>query len=193
VNKHELTVERARELLSYDPETGELRWKPRAGSRGTRAGKFAGSVQQPGHGRTQPYLYVYVDGRHYRAHRLVWLIVHGRWPAEQIDHINRNGLDNRLSNLREADQSQNNCNRPPQHTKQLAGIKGVYARPRKGWTAYQAIVMLNGKNVWSRTFHTLTEAVEQYRLAASRYHGEYSSALLSGAKSLAMLAKEGEK
>lgn len=98
-----LTAERLRELLTYDPETGEFRWRY---TRGCRArGQIAGTVTCLG------YLTIAIDGRKYKAHRLAWLHVHGEWPYPEIDHINRIKLDNRLVNLRRATRAENNANR----------------------------------------------------------------------------------
>lgn len=86
-----LTVERLRELLDYDPETGVFRWKePR---RKCRVGEVAGSLRKDG------YVKIQVDGRFYQAHRLAWLCVYGVWPSA-IDHIDGNRANNAIANLR---------------------------------------------------------------------------------------------
>lgn len=117
-----LTAERARELLDYSPETGELRWKA-----GTWKGRKAGTIGSKG------YVTVQIDGRTYLAHRVAWLIMHGRWPAVVIDHINRVPSDNRLCNLRErtlAENAQNTALR----ANQQSGLPGVIKRAGR-WAA----------------------------------------------------------
>jgi hypothetical protein len=90
---------RVHELLSYEPRFGYFFWKINRGS--SKAGDVAGSVCPDG------YRLIKVDGKSYKAHRLAWLMTHGEWPAEQIDHINGVRTDNRIVNLREASKKQN--------------------------------------------------------------------------------------
>ena len=71
-----LTQARVRELLSYEPETGEFRWLPREGNapfNARSAGKLAGHEEKG-------YWRIRFDGRYHGAHRLAWLYVHGRLP-----------------------------------------------------------------------------------------------------------------
>ncbi|WBK39668.1 hypothetical protein [Xanthomonas phage L522] len=101
-----LTFEQVDQLLAYDPATGELRWKVARGRHGNacKAGSVAGSVNSRG------YIQVGVHGRLYQAHRLAWLLHHGAWPSQQIDHIDRDRTNNRIDNLRECSNSENQQN-----------------------------------------------------------------------------------
>ena len=94
---HSLLLDR----LHYNTDTGDFIWK-----NGPRAGKLAGDVKKDG------YRYIALINERYLAHRLAWFYVHGRWPEPQIDHLNRNGADNRLVNLREVTAKGNCENRP---------------------------------------------------------------------------------
>jgi len=122
-----LTVERLKELLHYDPETGLFHWKV---SRGyiAQPGHLAGVTNKRG------YIYIGVDGRGYLAHRLAWFYMTGRWPADQIDHINQTKSDNRFSNLRECDNSQNQQN-TGLRADNRSGFKGVSLHKSGRWVA----------------------------------------------------------
>jgi len=88
-----LKAERLRERLHYDAGTGVF--TRRVGSGHARAGDMAGTVHSTG------YVRISIDGGKYTAHHLAWLYVHGLWPSDQIEHINRKRSDNRLVNLKE--------------------------------------------------------------------------------------------
>jgi len=71
-----LSHARALEVLDYEPTTGVFRWKAKTG-RKTVIGEEAGSLKATQAGI---YRYVRVDGTAYLAQRLAWFYVHGRWP-----------------------------------------------------------------------------------------------------------------
>lgn len=100
-----MTQEELHQLLEYNPETGEFFWKSCVSKR-IKVGQKAGSICKI-HG----YELIGIKNKQYRAHRLAWLYVYGKWPNPEIDHINRVKTDNRIANLREADRSMNNLNR----------------------------------------------------------------------------------
>lgn len=85
----------------------------------------------------------------------------------QIDHVNRNGLDNRKSNLRYATNSQNSCNRI---RKNSHGYRGVYRRA-SGVYAFQ--IQKDGRKYHEGGFLTPEEAALAYDFKSEELHGEF--------------------
>jgi HNH endonuclease len=112
---------RVHELFFYDPHTGVfLRRQPQASE---HVGDVAGCRTSEGYWR------IHVDGRSYFAHRLAWLYMTGKWPKDQIDHINLDGSDNRWGNLRGATNGQNQANSLTRGHN-TSGFKGAYRDTR---------------------------------------------------------------
>ena len=107
----------------------------------------------------------------YLAHRLAWLYVNELWPQNELDHVNLNGLDNRLSNLREATKAENQRNtRAPRTNK--SGVKGVFwRRDLKKW---RAAIQVNGKSIHLGVFIEKDSAAEAYRSAAIAHFGPFA-------------------
>jgi len=174
----ELTAAQLRSVVHYDPETGLFTWRPtidhwRAGlPAGTQSKKYV--VLGIGTTSRSEQLRYYVLGvrkRVYRAHRLAWLYVYGEWPDGEIDHINLNGLDNRIANLRLATPTQNSCNRGLRKDN-TSGIKGVSWNKRdRKWLAH---ITVNGKQHHLGVFDTKAEAKAVRDEAAARMHGEFA-------------------
>ena len=121
-----LTAQRLRELLHYNPETGAFRWHNPHGK--AQRKPFAGSRDSSG------YTKIGIAGQDYRAHRLAWLYVHGDWPRGQLDHIDGNPSNNALNNLRDVSQYVNQQNQRGAHADSKHGLMGVTKRPT-GWMA----------------------------------------------------------
>jgi ubiquitin len=143
-----ITQARLKELLDYDPDTGEFTWKERRGSKAK--GSKAGCKNHQNSCEV-----IRVDDVLYLSHRLVWLYVYGYLPTKQIDHINRNPGDNRLCNLREATQTENNQNTKVRKDSGT-GVKGVHYD--KGRNKFQVQLAVNGKRVHCKRYDTLAEA-----------------------------------
>lgn len=161
--KLELTAERVRELLDYDPETGVFRWKD-SRSQAVEVGSVAGSLD-----KHTGYIRIGVARNYVAAHRLAWLWVHGRWPDGELDHKNRVRSDNRLENLREATRSQNTVNAT---VRNATGYRGV--KRHKG--SYVARIKANGKQVELGYFRSAEAAHARYVQAAIALHGEFARA-----------------
>lgn len=161
----DLTQARLRELLNYNPETGDFVWLKTASAKATK-GSVAGCLYHP-----RNYRIIRVDQVRYPAHRLVWLYVHGRWPSNEIDHINANPSDNRLANLREATVTQNKQNTGP-HKDAQSGLKGMwYRRERSRWVAQ---IVVGGELKRLGSFRDKLAAARAYDEAARKYFGEFA-------------------
>lgn len=135
-----------RKMLRYDPDTGRLFWRTRSPDMFTDGSHTAEHTCAAWNARfasqeaftildTYGYLTGRIVGRTMRAHRVAWALHHGRWPADQIDHINGDAADNRAMNLREVSNRDNNRNRslPSNNT---SGAPGVCWHKRdKKWQA----------------------------------------------------------
>lgn len=157
MSKPNLTAERLRELLDYDPLTGIFTWKRRATGNNKFFGRQAGTVTGAG------YVQIRIDRCSYRASRLVWLHTQGRWPIFLIDHENRVRTDNCLSNLREATTAQNAQNK---QCYAKSGYMGVTAHKRR----WKAAIELDGVREYLGLFATPALAHEAYLAAKRRLH-----------------------
>jgi hypothetical protein len=158
-----ITIERLREVLDYDPETGNLIWRVRLNSRAP-VGAIAGCIC-----KHRGYRVMSVDKRFYPVHRLIWLHVHGVWPANEIDHVNGIKHDNRISNLREATHAQNCRNIAPKKSK--SGAKGVrYNELARKW---QARIVYDHKEISLGYFHAKDAAIAAREAAELQYFGEF--------------------
>lgn len=156
------------EVFTYDSQTGELRWRDRVGKGGGRriqkrfVGKLAGK-------RSGRYLLVRVDAVQFKAARVIWKIVTGKDPRDQIDHINCNRHDNRAKNLRDATNAQNTSNRKRLCSKSLP--KGVDFH--NGTQKFRARISKNGILYQLGLFKSVASAHAAYRAASKRMHGEF--------------------
>jgi hypothetical protein len=152
-----ITQKHLKSLLRYDRYTGEFRWRIKRSNRALK-GSVAGCADKYG------YIVIRIDGTLYKAHRLAWLYEYGVFPAKNIDHINQNPDDNRIANLREVDQHQNNQNRRVQRNSR-SGITGVsWNTPHGRW---QARIWVRGQCI-GLGMHETKEAATLARAVAER-------------------------
>lgn len=154
----ELTQERLKEVLDYDPETGNLFWKVPISPR-VRVGEKAGTPN------SSNAMIISVDKRRYQCHRVIWLWMTGAWPEHEVDHKDTNPLNNRWENLRACTRAQNMHNTKVAKNNKL-GVKGV--RYRKG--KYQ--VRVHNKAYGSYDDLELAEFISQE--ARATLHGEFA-------------------
>ena len=169
------TPETLRQLLDYDPATGLLTWKERplsffSGSnekvrvRGWKIwnakypGKIAGVL-------TNGYVSVKIFDRMHLSHRIIWAMVYGIWP-DQIDHINGQPSDNRLSNLRSVSQQINQRNQR-RHKTNTSGRTGVaWNRFRGCWVAY---IRIGKRTKYLGGYQSFDAAVSARMVAEEEY------------------------
>jgi hypothetical protein len=114
------------------------------------------------------YLKGSVNGKSYKAHRLVFLYHHGYMPL-QIDHIDGNPANNLIENLREATSAQNNQNRKAIGA---SNIKGVYWH--KQINRWVASICVNRKNIHLGSFENIDDAASVATQARQKLHGEFA-------------------
>jgi hypothetical protein len=149
--KGDITQDHLKHLLTYDAETGVFTWNKATGR--APAGAVAGWYDQDG------YVQIRVCGKAYRAHRLAWLYVYGYLPTLDIDHVNGNPADNRISKLRETDRAGNLQNIfKPQSLKKNTTSRGV----RQRGDGYSARIKVNGLVTNLGVFPTEKEAAKAY-------------------------------
>lgn len=155
-----ITQARLKEILCYIPETGVFIWLESLSNRVT-AGAIAGSIN------SNDYSQIKIDGRNYKAHRLAFLFMTGRFPQDQVDHIDGDRANNRWSNLREctpAENQQNRISRPDCSSK----FVGVTFHKAKG--KWQAYIQVDGKRKHLSYFTTESDAHAAYLAAKADLH-----------------------
>jgi len=158
-----LTLERLKERLHYDPDTGLFTRKQSVGA--SKAGSVV-TYTFPGCG----YIGIRIDGFLYYGHRLAWFYMTGRWPEGEIDHKDRVRPNNAFSNLREATPQQNRQNHGLQRNN-TSGVSGVtWCKRTKKW---QASIVLKRKPIFLGRHPYLSDAVAARRAAEHQYFGEY--------------------
>ena len=157
-----LTAERARQLVSYDEETGAITWLVSRPGR-CRIGGLAGSVNAQG------YVMLSLDGQRYCGHRVAWLHVHGCWPSGQIDHIDGDRSNNALRNLRDVPSGINSQNQRRARVTNRQGALGVGTVAKTG--KYHARITVRGvTHGLGYAFNTIEEAHAAYVEAKRRLH-----------------------
>jgi hypothetical protein len=172
-----LDAETLRQLLRYEPETGKLYWRerPEKMCETQRAAltwnaRFA-NKEAFTTAHTDGYLSGCIFRRRYQAHRIIWALYFGEWPAGQIDHINGVRTDNRLANLRDVSQSDNQRN-AARRRDNISGVTGVYwNKNERKWMA-----QINGdkRQIHLGYFTNIDDAVAA-RKAAERQHNYHPS------------------
>lgn len=155
----ELTAERLRELLHYDPETGVFTQAVRTSNR-IKVGSRAGGLN------TQGYRQIRVGGSIVYEHRLAWLYMTGSWPVNDIDHADGARANNAFLNLRDVPRSTNLENQRKASRNSKTGFLGVIAYRDK----FRATITANRTHHFLGTFDTPEEAHQAYLKAKRAIH-----------------------
>lgn len=169
-----VTAEYVRSRLDYNPETGEFTWRAKPGS-----GHYARAFNTQYAGTTagtrswNGYIRIALPGASYSAHRLAWLHFYGEWPPEdmRIDHIDRNRVNNRISNLRLATNSQNRMN-SGLFANNTSGFKGVQFD--RSFGKFVARLRVDGRDRYVGCFDRAEDAAQAYRSAAIDAFGDFA-------------------
>lgn len=173
----ELTAEIARELLTYNPNTGKLFWKertakyfknPKIGMKSWNT-RWAGKEAFTDINRKKSGQISRLDGKllnkDYYTHRIAWLIYYGEWPKNQIDHINQDPTDNRIENLRDVTNAENNKNKTLNNNN-TTGYLGVSKHHGK----YRARIRINNIDKHLGYYDTAEEAAAVRAVASINYN-----------------------
>jgi len=152
-----------KEHIEYNPDAGTFIAKT-GGRAGWRVGEPIGTIDRG-------YLRIRLKNKYYAAHRIAWALINGPISEEdQVDHIDGDRSNNKISNLRLATHEQNCQNIGiPKHNS--SGLKGVH------WNSYakkwRAQIKLNGKRKFLGDYKTKEEAHAAYCNAATKLHGMF--------------------
>jgi len=154
-----MTQRRLKELVHYDPDTGEFTRLVTTGSR-SKKGDVAGSLYSTG------YRVIRLDNQRYSAHRLAFLYMTGAFPSSVTDHVNGIESDNRWSNLRSVTVKENARNQKLTG-RNTSGVTGVsWSKAKKHW---RVMITTNERRVWVGGFPTLAEATAARKAAEVMY------------------------
>lgn len=144
-----LTHKYLKEILKYNPETGDWFWKVsinHVNIRGERAGRTCGDRRK-----------ISIHSFEYISSRLAWFYMEGYWPEHHIDHIDRNTLNDKWSNLRHASVSCNMRNKGIAKNNN-SGIIGVcWNKSSEKWQSY---IYIDKRSHYLGTFDKLDDAVK---------------------------------
>lgn len=150
--------------VTYDPETGVFYHKVRSidmfsSERNMKKWNTRYALKIAGRKRThkngKSYWYITINDKEYLAHRMVWLYVYGELPSGHIDHIDGNGVNNTIRNLRDVDALTNAKNSRLYKTSKT-GVNGVTIHSQNG--KYVSKICANNKTYSLGCYHDFFEA-----------------------------------
>lgn len=148
-------------FISYLPDNGHFIWLVDRNWR-SKAGDRAGQLNPDGYRRIK------IQGRCFWASHLAWLFTNGVWPADEIDHIDRDRDNNAILNLRESSRSDNMGNMK----KKDRGLpKGVHLAKNGRFIAQGSKY---GKKYYLGRHDTPEQASQAYKIWAEDNHKEFA-------------------
>lgn len=156
-----LTQTRLKELANYDETTGLFRRKLLL-----PGGIPIGSIM--GHNaltRGKHYVRIRLDGELIMAHVLAWLYTFGEWPTGEIDHIDGDGANNAIANLRLVSRTENNQN-SSKRKHNTTGFTNVFKQANGRYTTR---IKFNKVTRQLGTYATAEEASAVYEAAKANY------------------------
>ena len=164
INNSTLTQEHLKSIMFYNVETGILtRHKKTVGPQ--KKNNEAGYIVCSKGGYYKEYLKTSIKSKQYYVHHLIWLYIYGCFPPEEIDHINGNGLDNRLANLRAVTKKDNLKNKKL-YSSNSSGVCGVYYTPTG---KFRTKIAVDGETIEIGTFNDFFESVCARKSAENKY------------------------
>lgn len=154
-----ISIEALREVLRYEPTTGDLIWRIHVSDK-VRTGAKAGSRRKDG------YIAIRVRGHRLLAHRAAWAIHNGCWPDGNIDHINGIPSDNRIANLRSVSQRTNIENQRRARSNSSTGLLGAFKERQR----FSSRIVVDGVAIRLGVYNTAEEAAAAYLEAKRKLH-----------------------
>jgi len=161
------TVDELRELFMFNCD-GDLCWRRPTKHHPRLVGNLAGSLARTDSGKY--YCLVQIDGVKYRRSHVVFCLFNGRWPTEQIDHINGDSLHDRPENLREATPTQNAWNHKTRRKKSPLPMGVRIAVSGR----YVARIAVNKRQITIGSFDSPDAASLAYQAARLRHFGVFA-------------------
>lgn len=167
-----ITHEQLHQVLHYDPATGVFTWKslPEGlGRNQMREGDRAGWIDT-----SQGYRYIEINRQTYRAARLAWFYMTGKWPKKIVDHKDRDRANDSWENLRQCSRPENGANMSLR-SDNTSGVRGVnWNKAQQKW---HARIMWQQSSIHLGFFVDLEEAKRVREERASQLYGEFNSDL----------------
>jgi len=165
-----ITRELLREILDYNPTTGDLIWKVRSKKWFTNeriskswnaryASKIAGCT------RPDTYKVIGIFDTSYLQHTIIWVWMTGKMPRYELDHKDRNPNNNAWGNLRDIPHVKNRRNQR-KNKNNTSGVTGV-RKTKIG--RFETFITMDGKYINLGTYLTIEEAALVRQEAQKRY------------------------